>query len=281
MENTRPHYPVPEVPEGKIIFHDDVLHWLVKHVGNHIKDLTPDVGSEELCAPTAHANVMVCALAKGKENKSVKKENLENSLWKKLVDFNALFKKKNISLHRKSFKKVYNNFQITSSLLIPNYPVEPCTTTADWMHWASAGRVNSSQLYAKIRHSQRDTLPTFAADSLRYPEMGDGNLEVDRTDKPHPTAEKAQCLAPPGTSGRGENKLLALLLSLPWWVTLADSRPQTQLCYKDLLLYIGSLQSTACPEWLFQWLVRIKCASPRSKCWLPSKPEEPLQENIA
>lgn len=97
MENTRPHYPVPEVPEGKIIFHDDVLHWLVKHVGNHIKDLTPDVGSEELCAPTAHANVMVCTLAKGKEDKSVEKENLENSLWKNLVDFNALFKgKKNL-----------------------------------------------------------------------------------------------------------------------------------------------------------------------------------------
>ncbi|PKU34465.1 hypothetical protein llap_15231 [Limosa lapponica baueri] len=30
----------------------------VKHVGNHIKDLTPDVGSEELCATTAHANVV-------------------------------------------------------------------------------------------------------------------------------------------------------------------------------------------------------------------------------
>lgn len=74
MENTRPHYPVPEVPEGKIIFHDDVLHWLVKHVGNHIKDLTPDVGSEELCAATAHANVIVCALTKGKEDKSVKKK---------------------------------------------------------------------------------------------------------------------------------------------------------------------------------------------------------------
>lgn len=92
MENTRPHYPVPEVPEGKIIFHDDVLHWLVKHVGNHIKDLTPDVGSEELCAATGHANVVVCASTKGKEDKNV--ENVENSLWKNLVDFNALFKKK-------------------------------------------------------------------------------------------------------------------------------------------------------------------------------------------
>lgn len=56
MENTGPHYPVPEVPEGKIIFRDDVLHWLVKHVGNHIKDLTPDMGSEELCATAARAN---------------------------------------------------------------------------------------------------------------------------------------------------------------------------------------------------------------------------------
>lgn len=40
-------------------------------------------------------------------------------------------RKKKISFHRKSFKKVCNNFQITVSLLIPNYPVEPCTTEAD------------------------------------------------------------------------------------------------------------------------------------------------------
>lgn len=54
------------------------------------------MGSEELCATTAHANVVVCALTTGKEDKSVEKENLENSLWKNLIDFNAVFKEKNL-----------------------------------------------------------------------------------------------------------------------------------------------------------------------------------------
>lgn len=51
----------------------------------------------------------------------------------------------------------------------------------------------------------------------------------------------------------GEKKInfLGLLLPLPWWVSLPDSRPQTQLCYKDLLFNTGALQSTACPELAF------------------------------
>lgn len=85
------------------------------------------------------------------------------------------------------------------------------------------------------------------------PETGDGDLDVDWTATPHPAAEKLQCLAPPGKSGRGKKQLLDFLLALPWWVTLPDCRPQTQLCSKDLLLNVGALQSPACPEWLFQW----------------------------
>lgn len=84
MENTRPHYPVPEVPEGKIIFHDDVLHWLVKHVGNHIKDLTPDVGSEELCATIAHTNVVVkgYVLLPNERKMKVWKDDGKKQAWK-------------------------------------------------------------------------------------------------------------------------------------------------------------------------------------------------------
>lgn len=89
------------------------------------------------------------------------------------------------------------------------------------------------------------------------PETGDGDLDVDWTATPHPAAEKLQCLAPPGKSGRGKKQLLDFLLALPWWVTLPDCRPQTQLCSKDLLLNIGALQSPACslafPMALFWW----------------------------
>lgn len=59
------------------------------------------MGSEELCAATAHAKVVVSALAKGKGDKNEEKENLENSLWKNLIDFNALFKKKKNLLPQK------------------------------------------------------------------------------------------------------------------------------------------------------------------------------------
>lgn len=138
MENTRPHYPVPEVPEGKIIFHDDVLHWLVKHVGNHIKDLTPDVGSEELCATTAHANVVAKLYVLWPKEKDTWKddngleiwwenENLQNSPRRNLVGFNTRFKGKKISFHRRYLKRLFNNFWMISSLpFFVDYPVESC-----------------------------------------------------------------------------------------------------------------------------------------------------------
>lgn len=134
MENTRPHYPVPEVPEGKIILHDDVLHWLVKHGGNHIKELTPDVGSEELRATTAHANAVAKWFVLQRKGR---RESVEvwwdKKTWKipcgRILEVLTLSSRKKTPnfFHRRYFKKLYNNFQIVSSLLFVNYPVEPCS----------------------------------------------------------------------------------------------------------------------------------------------------------
>lgn len=115
---------------------------------------------------------------------------------------------------------------------------------------------------------------------MKYcPGTGGGDLEMAWTDKPHPAAEKPQCLSPSGKSERGKNQLLRSFTATIVVSDLAWLQSQTQLCCKDLLFNIGAQPARAFFSVSFL-VLRIKYASPSSKCWLPSKPEGPLHENI-
>lgn len=189
-------------------------------------------------------------------------------------------REKKISLHRKSFKKVYNNFQITSSLLIPNYPVEPCTTEADWMHWASAGKVKFQPAVCKNQDSQRDTPPTFAADSLKMPWNRRWKSRGGLNRQTSPSCREATVPGTPWEIRKEEKTTFSSFTATAMVSDLAWLQTTDTALLQGSAVNIGALQSTACPQWLLQWLLRIKRASPWSKCWLPSKPEEALQENI-